>query len=144
MKHFFKPIKNFIEHINKQSMGKQMAIYLILFVILKFIFSLIQWLLWNGKYLEGFTGKPHSMTLLYWKNCGHCKKRMPEWDAFMSENHSIKVDKIEKDENPSLMEKLKIQSFPTILLLDENKNKIKEYDGERNLEAFKAFIKKYE
>ena len=66
---------------------------------------------------------------------------MPEWDKFMKSNNNqgVKVNKIEKDENPGLMDKMGVSGFPTILLT-KNGSVVKPYEGERTAEAFQAFI----
>ena len=65
---------------------------------------------------------------------------MPEWDKFMksNSNQGVKVNKVEKDQNPSLMDKMGVQGFPTILLT-KNGEVLKPYEGERTAEAFQAF-----
>ena len=70
---------------------------------------------------------------------------MPEWDKFQSKyDGSIHVSKIEKDENPALIKKLSITGYPTVLLLDDNNNKIESYSGERSSDAFMNYLKNKE
>jgi len=42
-----------------------------------------------------------------------------------------------------MMSKYKISGFPTILLLDENNNKLKELEGPRTIAGLNAMIKNY-
>ena len=110
--------------------------------ILKFVYNeIVGQSYLQADMLEGFSGQGKEFTLFYWKDCGHCKSMMPEWDKFMSSNNNkgVKVNKIEKDENPGLMEKMGVEGFPTILLT-QNGSVVKPYEGERTAEAFQAFI----
>ena len=52
----------------------------------------------------------------------------------------IKNKKIEQGENKTLIDSLNISSYPTIMLLDANNKKVKDYDGERTHEAFQKFV----
>ena len=118
------------------------VIYVAIVYGLYHLFLLIQWkIAEQGLFVqEGFTGKGKELTLFYWKDCGHCKKMMPEWNKFQStyKKAGITVNKVEKDENPKAMQALNIQGFPSIMLLNNGK-KVKDYEGERSLAAFTAF-----
>ena len=88
----------------------------------------------------GNASDPSSLLLLYWKDCGYCKKMMPEWDKFTTSNTTkIKTRMVERKEDPSIMKKYNVKSFPTILLVDSKGGKIKSYDGERTSQAFQKF-----
>ena len=54
---------------------------------------------------------------------------------------SIKVTEVEQSEprGRHLVKKHKVRGFPTILLLDHNGNKIKDYEGGRTASEFKEF-----
>ena len=78
--------------------------------------------------------------LLHMSKCGYCKKMMPEWDKFVGTNTSkITPKMVERKEDPSLMDKYNVTSFPTILLVDSKGDKIKSYDGERTALGFQKF-----
>ena len=78
--------------------------------------------------------------LLHMNECGYCKKMMPEWHKFVKGNTSkITPKMIERKEDPSLMDKYKVTSFPTILLVDSKGDKIKSYEGERTALGFQKF-----
>jgi len=65
---------------------------------------------------------------------------MPEWDKFTTSNTTkIKTRMVERKEDPSIMKKYNVKSFPTILLVDSKGGKIKSYDGERTSQAFQKF-----
>ena len=67
-----------------------------------------------------------------------------EWDKFENDHpKNIKVSQVESssDRGKELIKSHDVSGFPTILLLDENGNKVKDYDGERSAQAFKKFCK---
>tara|TARA_Y100000816_G_C26107240_1_gene588799 strand:+ start:3675 stop:4100 length:426 start_codon:yes stop_codon:yes gene_type:complete len=135
-----KTFKNIFKKIQKQSIIVQTFLYLIIYLALRSIFKVINWSLWKIQTLEGFGNPPTQMTLFHWNKCGHCKKMMPEWNKFQSSyKGKLKIKKVEQGDNPSLIKKLNVSSYPTILLLDKDNNKVKEYDGGRTAEEFKKF-----
>ena len=137
-----KTLKNVVKLIEKQPAILKFVIYVAIIYGLYHLFLLVQWkLAEQGLFVqEGFTGKGKEFTLFYWKDCGHCKKMMPEWDKFQStfKKPGITVNKVEKDQNPKAMQALDIQGFPSIMLLNNGK-KVKDYEGERTASAFAAF-----
>ena len=50
------------------------------------------------------------------------------------------TEKHEASDAQQLTNKLKITGFPTIMLLDSQNNKVKEYSGGRTAAGFKAFL----
>ena len=131
-----------LKKIRQQNIILQVTILFVVYLVLKFVYNeIVGQSYLQADMLEGFSGQGKEFTLFYWKDCGHCKSMMPEWDKFMKNNNnqSIKVNKIEKDQNPGLMEKMGVEGFPTILLT-QNGSVVKPYDGERTAEAFQAFI----
>ena len=139
-------IKSFIaktlKKFHKQPLPMKLLIAGVVILVIRYLVNELM----GGAYLqssmlEGFSGQGKEFTLFYWKDCGHCKSMMPEWDKFMksNSNQGVKVNKIEKDENPGLMDKMGVSGFPTILLT-KNGQVVKPYEGERTAEAFQAFI----
>jgi thiol-disulfide isomerase/thioredoxin len=120
----------------------QATVVFVVFIALKYIYNeVVGQAYLQADMLEGFSGQGKEFTLFYWKDCGHCKTMMPEWDKFMKSNTNkgVKVNKLEKDENPGLMDKMGVQGFPTILLT-KNGEVIQPYEGERTAEAFQSFL----
>jgi thiol-disulfide isomerase/thioredoxin len=74
--------------------------------------------------------------------CPHCDSFSPIWDEFKQDS-PIATHKIESKDAGAMMEKYKISGFPTILLLDENNNKLKELDGERTIDGLTAMISQF-
>lgn len=136
-----------IKKIQKLPTGPRIAVYILIFIAFRFLLDALFSSLTNLRIMkEGMTGKDGKKFILFhWKNCGHCKKMMPEWERFETVySGNVYVGKVEKDEDPELVKKLGIKGFPTILVLDEKNDKIVDYSGERTSEAFKDFIEQYE
>ena len=61
---------------------------------------------------------------IYANWCGWSQKLLPEWEKLekhFRENKNISIRKVEENEDPELIEKLKIEGFPTIFKLQNNK-----------------------
>tara|TARA_Y100001958_G_C21243007_1_gene571592 strand:- start:3773 stop:4222 length:450 start_codon:yes stop_codon:yes gene_type:complete len=93
--------------------------------------------------IEGLTNKK-SLVYFHMNGCGHCKRFMPEWDAFEKSYHGpISVRKVESDEDKALVSSLNISGYPTVLLLDGQNKKLDEFNGERTQKALTEFCKKH-
>ena len=102
-----------------------------------------------NRLLEGLTSQPlnisgmeegkKTLLYLYWEKCGHCTKFTPTWNEFSSENQSnivpIKLEGTNNDEGRRAADTLGVNSYPTIVLLDENGKKIEDYTGQREKRA---------
>ena len=102
----------------------------------------------GNKHTEGFSLSEPTLYLFHSTQCGHCTKMMPQWDALEKNNNSgVRVKKIEKDDTSEeaidMKKKCKdkVQGYPTILYVDEKKNIIEPYEGERKKEAMESFCK---
>ena len=78
----------------------------------------------------------------YMNGCPHCDSFSPIWDEF-KQTSPLATHKIESADAGEMMTKYNISGFPTILLLDENNNKLKELEGPRTLANLNAMIKNY-
>jgi len=73
--------------------------------------------------------------------CGHCKKLEPIYDELgkhFAEDDNIVIAKMDATANGTPKD-VNIQGFPTLLFFDANNNQ-KSFDGERELEAMKAWV----
>ena len=142
-------IDKLLKDIHKMLKKNNALLYLSMIVIIailgKTIVDSLNFNLWkkrDDKKEDSKEGNSNgkTMVLCHWKDCGHCKRMMPEWDK-LEANHgtTLTVKKVEKDEDPALMKKHSVKGFPTILLLDRNGNKIKQYEGDRTFDAMKSF-----
>ena len=139
-----KTLKNVVKLIEKQPAILKFVIYVAIIYGLYHLFLLVQWkLAEQGLFVqEGFTGKGKEFTLFYWKDCGHCKKMMPEWAKLKSQyKGNIKLADYESESNPDIMKQNGVQGFPTIRLLEKGKKPI-EYEGPRTAQGFMAFLNK--
>tara|TARA_B110000261_G_scaffold54979_1_gene64771 strand:- start:1495 stop:1965 length:471 start_codon:yes stop_codon:yes gene_type:complete len=83
-----------------------------------------------------------SLIFFHMNGCGHCDKFMPTWEEVKSEySGAITLTEKESASATSDIEKFKIKGFPTILLVDSNNNKIKEYNGDRSKSDVMKFLK---
>lgn len=100
----------------------------------------------KGVMQEGMENGSSIKELVFIKmnGCPACDSMQDEWNKFQ-QNHpeNIKVTQTEREDvrAQELIDKHNVTGFPTILLLDENGNKVKDYDGERTAQAFKKFCK---
>ena len=121
------------------------------FIIL--LFSILGLL--NNNVFEGFEASSSNfnqnvasgkkLVWFYADWCGHCKTMHDPWDKAADkvntgDNHMIKVNigNSKDDNHTAISNKYGINSFPTILLL-ENGNKVKEYNNKRTTNGFIKF-----
>ena len=94
------------------------------------------------KQIENFdigTEKGKHCVLFHSKNCGWCKKMMPEWKKFKkAHSGDLKITEVEASEDPDTIQKHNINGFPTIVLFDNGKKTV--HKGERTKNAFKQFV----
>jgi len=75
----------------------------------------------------------------YMNGCPHCESFSPIWDEF-TQTSPLGTHKIESADAGQMMSKYSISGFPTIILLDENNNKLTELEGDRTLANLNAMI----
>ena len=73
--------------------------------------------------------------------CPHCETMKPEWDKLKTLNSSsIKLEDYERKQKADLVEKFSIRGFPSIILVDDNNDKIDEYKGARKSADLNKYI----
>lgn len=93
------------------------------------------------KQIENFELNTSEKTvcLFHSKNCGWCKKMMPEWKKFKkAHSGDLKITEVEASEDPDTIQKHNINGFPTIVLFNNGKKTV--HKGERTKNAFKQFV----
>jgi len=72
--------------------------------------------------------------------CGHCKSFKNIWSQFKQKyGNVIDIRELDADKNPKIIKELKVQGFPTIILL--NNGKRIEYNGPRTMSGLESFVK---
>ena len=141
-------VKNILTKFNRLTLlGKVLTVGLIYFILN--VISQMQWVQFNvsNYILEGMGGPATEFVFFHWKDCGFCKKMMPEWQK-LKQNHKGKITlkEIEKDDNmDKKYSQHDIKGYPTLLMLDKDGNKVGEFNGaQRLVKPMQDFIKKYE
>ena len=89
---------------------------------------------------EGMVKGRKELLLLHMEGCPHCVNLLPEWDNFTNMNDTnITTKSVERNDDQALVKRYGVKGFPTILLLDENGNKLKTYDGSRTAQGLLDF-----
>lgn len=80
--------------------------------------------------------------LFYAPWCGHCKKMMPEWEKLGDNVGSVKVLKVNSDENQELAQKHGVSGYPTIMYFKEgmSNGNGEVYEGEREANTLRNWI----
>ena len=98
--------------------------------------------------VENFDGKnfendgKKKVVYFYMNGCPHCDSFSPIWDEF-KKTSKLTTHKIESADAGAMIDKYKISGFPTIILLDETNNKLKELEGPRTVAGLNAMISNY-
>lgn len=82
------------------------------------------------------------LVLYHMKECGHCKDLLPTWYMVVEGLSGITVAEVENREMVSLPANLRVQLFPTIVVIKSGRF-IDEYYGDRSKESITAFAMKY-
>ena len=139
-----KLIANALKSFKKLHILLKIVIFLGLFFLVRIALDKILWGAHDQEgQVEGFHDVSHGkrVILFHWKDCGHCKKMMPEWQRFVklnANNSKVKIETVEKDDAPELIQKYNVQGFPTIIAINDGK-KVKEFEGERNVDDLQRF-----
>ena len=132
-----KPLKNVMKTFEKQSdMVKLGIVLLVLYGIYRFLQEM-QWGIGSSSYLEGFTNK--TFVFFRMNGCGHCDDMKPEWKKFKaSYTGPIEIKEVEQAQMTAQQQNW-VQGFPTLVLV-ENGEVLKTFEGERTEAGFKSFL----
>ena len=73
------------------------------------------------------------------EKCKYCKEFNPVWDDFVKKyNGKIVLKKISNNDAGNDLDKYDIQSFPTVVLSNDN-GEFKKFEGERTVEGLMKF-----
>jgi thioredoxin-like negative regulator of GroEL len=69
--------------------------------------------------------------------CGHCRRTMPELERVSKKTgRAFPIFKVDSDKSPGLMNRFKINGFPTIYWVDAQGKLQAQYSGERSEKEF--------
>ena len=71
--------------------------------------------------------------------CGYCKEFKPKYEQVAKQLHNIDLYEVDCDKNSALAKKYEVESYPTLLCI--TKDKTERYNGEREIEPVKRWIK---
>lgn len=91
---------------------------------------------------EGLSGQPKSLVYYRMEGCPHCKEFDDSWEEFKQKN-TTNIQPRKVDSNDPETRSNGVKGFPTILLCDANKKKIKECPT-RNPDEMLEFCKQNE
>lgn len=79
--------------------------------------------------------------LLYFtmNGCPYCNEFNPVWDDLIELIPKLKTEKIERFENPEMIQEFDIKSFPNIILIKNNNKEL--YEGHRDTDNLMRFLK---
>lgn len=84
---------------------------------------------------------PETVLVDFWAPwCGPCRMQTPVLEAFSTENSSVKVVKINVDDNSDLAEKYNIMSIPSLLVF-KNGTVVKQAVGLQSKENLAELVK---
>jgi thiol-disulfide isomerase/thioredoxin len=92
---------------------------------------------------KGGSGNDNKIKVILFKAdwCGHCVTFKPTWDKIIENKDfagKFEFIKYDADKQKQMFQKYKVNAFPTIKIEDDNE--VREYDGERTMEEFTAFL----
>jgi thiol-disulfide isomerase/thioredoxin len=125
------------------SFKKPLASILFILALLIIIFYYFNNYVSTNMNVENFENDGRKKVVYFYMNgCPHCVSFSPIWDEF-TQTSPLPTHKIESADAGAMMSRYNISGFPTILLLDENNNKLKELEGPRTLAGLNAMISNY-
>ena len=122
-----------------------------LFVLLGILFiGVIILVAFSGnRFSEPFANKPiYNIEFVHMDGCSHCERFKPIWNEVKKD--SVEFSKFnfvdyERAKNLDRVNKFKIDSFPTILVISIADDKVvATYEGRRTVEDFKKFLMTYQ
>ena len=138
-------LKRVMNRFNKMHVGVQAVTLVVIALGIYYFASRRNFLSGNLlnalKVREGMVGKANNLTYYRMEGCPYCAKFDPIWkeveDKVPGETCIKTCRKI--DSKDAEVGKNGVSGFPTIMLCDENNNKVVEFSGERSVEGLVSF-----
>jgi thioredoxin-related protein len=125
------------------SFKKPLASILFILALLIIIFYYFNNYVSTNMNVENFENDRRKKVVYFYMNgCPHCVSFSPIWDEF-TRTSPLPTHKIESVDAGAMMTRYNISGFPTVILLDENNNKLAELEGSRTLAGLNAMISNY-
>ena len=143
---FMRLIKRIMNKFNKLHVGVQ-AVSLVVIALGIYNFlgkrNFISGNLLNALKVREGMGEAKSLTFYSMEGCPHCVKFKSTWEELkekVPKETCIETCR-EIDSKDAEVGKNGVSGFPTIMLCDENNEKVVEYQGERSVDALVQFCK---
>jgi hypothetical protein len=140
-------LKRIMDRFNKLHVGAQVVTLVVIALGIYYFISkknFVSGNLLNAlKIREGMAGKANNLTYYHMEGCPYCAKFDPVWEKVKEEVPSETCIKTCRkiDSKDSETGKNGVGGFPTIMLCDENNDKVAEFSGERSVDGIVAFCK---
>jgi hypothetical protein len=137
-------LKRIMNRFNKMHVGVQ-AVTLVVIALGIYNFmskkNFISGNLLNALKVREGMGKANNLTYYHMEGCPYCQKFDPIWEQVIDKVPSESCIKTCRKINSKDSEigKNGVSGFPTIMLCDENNNKVVEFSGERSVDALVKF-----
>lgn len=124
--------------------------YQYLFIVLGvLLLGLVALVLFSGKRFGEpfFNQTKYNVEFVHMDGCPHCVTFKPIWETVMKDADLNKLAFVdyEQSKNPDRVKKFGFNSFPTIVVILNDGDKIvAHYKGDRTVEDFKAFLMNYQ
>lgn len=139
-----------IEFVKKNCVTLMVVGFVLTILSIIIFYHLYNYMMANMKKKESFTSNDDVRIIMFHVDwCPHCKKALPDWNSFKSEYNNLKINNKniiiidydmtnDSDEKKELMNKYKVEGYPTILL--EYNNKVVECEVKPTKENLVNFV----